>query len=269
MSLPNRDRPKKIITMDDLRKAKDDHQVSGDEDNEFYVGGSERSGQAVIGSGGGIYGDLLHRAENNLEASLSAHETVYLWRNGVSIGEDGELYELGHPRTTALIEALSRGETPSFMRSLYNEGEEVTICVQDRKHEAYPTNRQMKPFSGAGHLLGSPTPRISSDPRPAENLQVNADDYIRNTGVEIGTARIGIRLPDGRRFNVMMNGELHSVHTLRDLISHLVPDLLIFGLYVARGTGGLVEITDDSASLQDAQLVGNLVTVRAKNLDIV
>jgi len=96
-------------------------------------------------------------------------------------------------------------------------GQEVQLAMEDRRHEEYvPPRVPVNPFSGQGHMLGSPTPRIVSVTAVNESARTvneeNARSQINLSETEPMT-NVQFRLADGTR----LVGRFNHTHTVNDL----------------------------------------------------
>ncbi|KAI5284957.1 hypothetical protein KEM54_000928 [Ascosphaera aggregata] len=85
---------------------------------------------------------------------------LHFWSNGFSI-DDGELYDTANPAYAEILNHIRHGRAPLAIMNVTRDQEVDVEIVQHT--EAYkPAPKKWKPFSGAGHRLGSHTPVIVS-----------------------------------------------------------------------------------------------------------
>ncbi|XP_043210066.1 NSFL1 cofactor p47-like isoform X1 [Amphibalanus amphitrite] len=79
-----------------------------------------------------------------------------LWRTGFSV-DDGELREYSDPANQEFLNSVREGQVPlELIRDA--QGGEVHLDMEDHRHEDYVKPKaKPKPFSGVGHVLGSPS----------------------------------------------------------------------------------------------------------------
>lgn len=147
---------KKIATLWDSNKS---DEPDPQDSQAFYAGGSEHSGQQILGPSSNnpdrLVSDLFqHAAQNSQTGSVdSSGPSITFWRNGFTVG-DGELRHYQDPANRRFLETIKRGDTPhELSRALGRDAESaVDLHLINKAQEDYkPVN---KPFSGQGHRLG-------------------------------------------------------------------------------------------------------------------
>ncbi|XP_018327189.1 NSFL1 cofactor p47 [Agrilus planipennis] len=174
-----------------------------EEGQAFYAGGSEHSGQQVLGPAKkkDIVSDMfkavrehgVELSEPSAGSSSNAHAfkgtgyklgqtetdteavpgaqvskppeqvTLKLWADGFSV-DDGELRHYADPSNRDFLDSIRRGEIPHELRL---ESSEVHLAMEDHRMEAYKkdlSGSKRKPFSGHGYTLGSPAPAAVGAP---------------------------------------------------------------------------------------------------------
>lgn len=156
---------RKIVTLSDINNSEDDGGQA------FYAGGSEHSGQQILGPGGRVGGGsggsdpnrLVEDLFNHASRSASAAQppsgenslTITLWRNGFTIGDDNELKEYAENRQ--FLDSLKRGETPpELVRRA--QGNTIDVKLENKAQQDFKPQQKIQAFSGKGHRLGAPTP---------------------------------------------------------------------------------------------------------------
>lgn len=144
---------KKIATLWDKDKSDEPDPQDG---QAFYAGGSEHSGQQILGPSSNnpdrLVSDLFqHAAQQSQTGPTDTNgPSITFWRNGFTVG-DGELRYYQDPGQRRFLETIKRGDTPPEL-SRAVAGAAIDLHLINKAHEDYkPVN---KPFSGQGHRLG-------------------------------------------------------------------------------------------------------------------
>ena len=189
-----------------------------------------------------------------------------MWQNGFSI-DDGPLRAYNDQENREFLQDVMRGRIP---RELVREarGGEVMVNMEDHKDRPYEAPKvKTKPFQGSGHVLGNIAPAVastgatqaSSSAGPAlseadAQKKVNVDSSKPMTTLQV-------RLSSGGRMVVKMN-ESNTISDLRRYIRLVKPEAPVnFSLHT---TFPNKELTDDSASLKDAGVLGAAILMRDK-----
>lgn len=152
---------RRIATLWDNKPSDNDEQESG---QAFYAGGSEHSGQQILGGSNNIAHSLFERTrqssgivnESPSETSLS----IVFWRNGFTIGDETILHDYQAPQSRAFLECLKRGETPPELISKMH-GSMVDVKLENKAHLDYKPEPKTQYFTGQGHRLGGIAPETS------------------------------------------------------------------------------------------------------------
>ncbi|CAB3237919.1 unnamed protein product [Arctia plantaginis] len=217
----------KFATLDTLQQ--DSSSSDEEEGQAFYAGGSERSGQQIIGPGKGrkdivteVFKSVRERGAVVFEDEPSStsrgravfsgvgyrlgqtaddHEPVptgeqqaggqqpdavrsvrlRLYREGFTV-DSGPLRSYTDPDHAEFLNCIRSGVIPPELSR--GTGGEVRVSLEDRRHEECPRNTKSQPFTGKGHLLGSPTPvtvgatHAEAVPERAANQRA-AQDHVR------------------------------------------------------------------------------------------
>ena len=135
----------------------------------FYAGGSEHSGQQILGPSGAperrIVEHFLNQAMRQAQtepANPSANTLpVTMYRNGFTVGDESELRDFESNKE--FLECLLRGEVPPELSSQARDGQ-VDVKINDKRFQDYtPQQRPRQVFSGTGHRLGMPAPELASE----------------------------------------------------------------------------------------------------------
>lgn len=174
---------RKIATLWD-NKDKDeadehDHSADRDHGQAFYAGGSEHSGQQILGpSRDGMHSDrLIENLFNHARQSAALVQDqsgtassgsggtpttlpIIFWRNGFTVGTDGELRQYEAANNRQFLECLKRGETPPELASRVRGGM-IDVKLENKAQQDYKPESRFEAFSGKGHRLGAPSPETT------------------------------------------------------------------------------------------------------------
>ncbi|XP_015598111.1 NSFL1 cofactor p47 [Cephus cinctus] len=183
-------------TINDLQNR--DSSSDEEEGQAFYAGGSEHSGQQVLGPGkkNDIISDMFKSCQEqavSLDPRPSGHQKPNTFGGpGYKLGQtssdtevvsaspsnqqsntglitlklwrdgftinDQEIRPYNDPANREFLAAIKRGEIPMEIRQEV-QGAEVRLDMEDHRHEEYvPPKVKVKAFTGKGHMLGSPSP---------------------------------------------------------------------------------------------------------------
>lgn len=165
---------KKVASIFDKSDNQEGEQDAG---QAFYAGGSEHSGQQILGPsrGGNFIQDLINDARRNTEQATEASGssqplTVTLWRNGFTVG-DGELRAYDCAENREFIECLRRGDVPPELSSRV-QGGMIDIKLDTRDTQDYESSGQrFQVFTGEGRRLGAVVPEVISGQQQQEQPQ--------------------------------------------------------------------------------------------------
>ncbi|XP_045540206.1 NSFL1 cofactor p47 isoform X2 [Papilio machaon] len=181
-----------------LQSLQQDSSSDEEEGEAFYAGGSERSGQQILGPGKGrkdIVSEMFRsvRAQGAVvfdnEPTSSSRGRGVFSGVGYRLGQTADdheqiappnreqeeqsrsvrlrLYREGFTVNDGPIRLYSEPENAQFLNhirrgeipmELSREGGSVRVSLEDHRHEESPHEPHTRVFSGQGHLLGSPTP---------------------------------------------------------------------------------------------------------------
>ncbi|KFD52312.1 hypothetical protein M513_06875, partial [Trichuris suis] len=194
INMPRGDR--KIATLFDSNTSDDE----AEKDNkgarqEFYVGGSSKSGQQVLGPmpdqdnvdamvrrvfeeaarhGGQMIssdsidsdsfqpfkgvGHSVKEDHGSEEESTSVKVKVELWSDCFTV-DGGMPRSYEEPKNKEFLDQIAKGKIPKEL--IHTHGAvEIILDMKDRRNEKYKKSKVI-PFSGRGVMLGSPTPHVS------------------------------------------------------------------------------------------------------------
>lgn len=294
----SKSQPSRFATISQFQRENDS---SGDEGQAFYAGGSERSGQQIIGPdkkknptqalfdaakqhGAQVVEDHAPSSSaktkhifqgagytlgSNVEPSHQVGATlnpgdiqaepknvkIKFWKNGFSV-DNGPLKDFNDPVNKEFLDDIARGEIPRELRAEVHGGE-VHVDMEDHREEDFVLPKEkLKAFSGAGHTLGSPVPRIF------ENVPVAAARIPSQPTFKVDETKpvttIQIRLADGTRLISKFNHH-NTVGDIKNLVKNARPGTGNFNLMT---TFPNKVLTDDSITINDAKLLNAVVVQR-------
>ncbi|XP_037067894.1 NSFL1 cofactor p47-like [Pollicipes pollicipes] len=308
----------------------DAHSDESDEDGQaFFAGGSETSGQQILGPRRGKRGEDIVKEMFRAAKGQGAEEVeptsepgrpqpstfggsgyrlgqtgsdsekvpaapdrrppqprtvkLRLWKAGFSV-DDGELREYSDPDNQEFLNSVRGGQVPlELIREA--QGGEVHLDMEDHRHEDYEKPKaKPKPFSGRGHVLGSPGEPAAAA-AAAEGWSLSAILWrllglmgflwrffspapaVAAARAALGldeaqpTTSVQVRLADGSRLIIKLN----LSHTIGDLRRYIVTARPQYGgtPFSLLTTFPSKELTDDSLSVQDGQLQNAAILQRA------
>lgn len=173
---------RRIATLRDLQSDDSDNHPPRD-GQAFYAGGSEHSGQQILGPNRGsgpnnsqLIDQLFHQARQSAalvsDPSQGSQSTggsagpatlpIVFWRNGFTVGES-ELRDYEAIQNRDFIDHLRRGETPPELARQVRGGM-VEVKLENKATQDYKSERKVQAFSGRGYRLGAPAPETVSKP---------------------------------------------------------------------------------------------------------
>ncbi|CAG9135037.1 unnamed protein product [Plutella xylostella] len=181
------------------------------------------------------------------------------------------------PEHAEFLNCIRRGEIPA---ELSEAGGEVRVTLEDRRHEECPTGAPPPPAPSAGrgicwaehctlgHLVDSPTPPTvgATAPVAADVQDAAANERAAIAALNLDETQpvtsIQFRLPDGSR----LAGRFNHTHTVGQLRQYIVTALPIYQLrtFVLQTTFPSAELTDDSQTVKEANLLNSVCVVRLK-----
>ncbi|KAK5648817.1 hypothetical protein RI129_003709 [Pyrocoelia pectoralis] len=253
----------KFATIHTVNSSSDDEE----EGQAFYAGGSEHSGQQVLGpprnrdmvsdmfkavrehgveileptatsSNSSAFrgtGYKLGQTASDSETIPGAPEssqpeevTLKLWRDGFSLN-NGEIRQYTDPEQKEFLDSIRRGEIPVELRQ---GNAEVHLSMEDHRTENFKheLEKRTKIFSGQGHTLGSPTPAVVGAPPIQEKdgtLNENKAKQKLSVDTSQPTTNIQIRLANGTR----LIGQFNHVHTVGHIRSYIIDAHPQYGIH--------------------------------------
>lgn len=227
---------KKIATLWDNKNSddSDDHDHHNpDAQQAFYAGGSQHSGQQILGpsrdsnESNRLIENLFNHARQSAALVTDPNSRpgpaeatslpITFWRNGFTIGEDGELRDYNSPENRQFLECLKRGDTPPELASRVRGGM-IDVRLDNKALEDYKPERKLQAFSGEGHRLGAPVPETVDLPGQRSEGQ---QDVGPSSGLAVDESKpvttVQVRLVDNSRLVIRAN----LSHQIGDLVSHI------------------------------------------------
>ncbi|XP_012233850.1 NSFL1 cofactor p47 isoform X2 [Linepithema humile] len=245
-------------TLNDLQNR--DSSSEEEEGQAFYAGGSEHSGQQVLGPGkkkkdiisdmfkscqeqsisaeppkmGGQQrpntfsgtGYKLGQTSSDTEAhsdqqSSSGLITLKLWKDGFTIN-DSEIRSYDEPENREFLAAIKRGEIPAEIRQQV-QGAEVRLDMEDHRHEIYvPSKSKVKAFSGKGHMLGSPSPATVGMTVPTDPADQAANEAQAKKELDVDTSKPTTTLQIRLADGSTVKAQFNLSHTVADLRRYII-----------------------------------------------
>ncbi|XP_035865549.1 NSFL1 cofactor p47 isoform X4 [Phyllostomus discolor] len=260
------------------------HDQDEEEDEEegqrhrFYAGGSERSGQQIVGpprkkSPNELVDDLFKGAKEHGAVAVErmtkspgetskprVHVVLKLWKSGFSL-DNGELRSYQDPSNAQFLESIRRGEVPAELRRLAHGGQ-VNLDMEDHRDEDFMKPKGVfKAFTGEGQKLGSTAPQVLHTSSPAQQAENEAK---ASSSISIDesqpTTNIQIRLADGGRLVQKFNHS-HRISDIRLFIVDARPAMAATS-FVLMTTFPNKELADENQTLKEANLLNAVIVQR-------
>lgn len=183
--------------------------------------------------------------------------SIKLWKNGFTVNDDFRSYSDG--ASQQFLNSIKKGELPLELQGAVGK-EEVDVEVEDKKHEVCAATKPVfQPFSGAGHRLGSATPKIISKARSIEVEKKNNVTTVPLNTLEPIT-NIQIWLASGKRVVQKFNMS-HRISHIKDFIEKYqgCQRSAPFSLATARPC---LRALDEALTLEEADLQNAVVIQR-------
>uniref|UniRef100_A0A7N5JTV4 NSFL1 cofactor p47 n=1 Tax=Ailuropoda melanoleuca TaxID=9646 RepID=A0A7N5JTV4_AILME len=255
-----------------------DEEEEEEEGQRFYAGGSERSGQQIVGpprkkSPNELVDDLFKGAKEHGAVAVErvtkspgetskprVHVVLKLWKSGFSL-DNGELRSYQDPSNAQFLESIRRGEVPAELRRLAHGGQ-VNLDMEDHRDEDFVKPKgTFKAFTGEGQKLGSTAPQVLNTSSPAQQAENEAK---ASSSVSIDesqpTTNIQIRLADGGRLVQKFNHS-HRISDIRLFIVDARPAMAATS-FVLMTTFPNKELADESQTLKEANLLNAVIVQR-------
>ncbi|KAI3652595.1 hypothetical protein MP228_002020 [Amoeboaphelidium protococcarum] len=182
---------------------------------------------------------------------------ITFWKDGFTIGEDGELLKYDDPKSKQILELILSGRAPLHLFNV-QPGQRAVVKVEEKRDQMYvPPKRSVKAFSGTGNRLGSVVPQDSSSPSssqqkpPAQQQSSSSSSFTLKIDDSKPVTSIQIRLADGTRMVARFN-LTHTVADVRNFINNSRPGQ--GGRSYTLQTQFPTKVLEDAQSLGDAGL---------------
>ncbi|XP_028379924.1 NSFL1 cofactor p47 isoform X5 [Phyllostomus discolor] len=255
-----------------------DEEEDEEEGQRFYAGGSERSGQQIVGpprkkSPNELVDDLFKGAKEHGAVAVErmtkspgetskprVHVVLKLWKSGFSL-DNGELRSYQDPSNAQFLESIRRGEVPAELRRLAHGGQ-VNLDMEDHRDEDFMKPKGVfKAFTGEGQKLGSTAPQVLHTSSPAQQAENEAK---ASSSISIDesqpTTNIQIRLADGGRLVQKFNHS-HRISDIRLFIVDARPAMAATS-FVLMTTFPNKELADENQTLKEANLLNAVIVQR-------
>jgi UBX domain-containing protein 1 len=226
-------------------------------------------------------------------SNRSEQVPLRFFSNGFTVG-DGELRKFDDNKE--FMEYIKRGEMPPELKSLSAGGRQVEVNdknsenkfisyyilfqvrLEDHRGEEYkPVAPQFKPFGGAGHMLGSPAPNVTSSitttgHSSATSTSSAASASIGSTDLEklaeqrlkssSSSTTIRLRLPDSStplRISIDLNRTLADV---RKFLQENVPSLQSNQFEFIEPPSTKIKREDETKTISVAKLTNATLAIR-------
>ena len=181
------------------------------------------------------------------------------WSNGFSV-DDGPLRDMNDPENAEFLDSVKRGEIPRELLRL-NRGGEVHVNMVDKRNEEYIKPKEsVKAFSGEGHKLGSPMPKMISSRTPSQKTSSSNQAPVVDESQPL--TNLQIRLADGTRLVAKFN-HTSTISDIRNFVNASRPQTT-GQAYVLMTTFPNKELTDETLSLAEAKLLNAVVVQKYK-----
>lgn len=271
---------KKIATLWDNKNMDDneDHEHHHPDAQAFYAGGSQNSGQQILGpsrdpnASNRLIENLFNHARQSAalvsdpdsrpSPSGTTSLPITFWRNGFTIGEDGELRDYNAPENRQFLECLKRGDTPPELASRVRGGM-IDVRLDNKALEDYKPERKLQAFSGEGHRLGAPAPETVEQPQQTRS---EAEQAASSSGLSVDESKavttVQVRLVDNSRLVIRAN----LTHRVGDLVSHIraIRPQYSSANFVLASTFPAKELTDLDQTVEEAKLANASVLQKIK-----
>lgn len=189
---------KRIVSIFDKKDDDQEH----DYGQAFYAGGSEHSGQQILGPerDNNLIENLLNDARRHAEGNPTpSNQTlpITLWRNGFTVGDDNELRDYASNRQ--FLDCLRRGEVPPELAARVRGGM-IDVKLDNKAFQDYKPEQRSQVFAGEGHRLGAPAPTVVND-QEQQHQSSSGTTSSANPSAESGLSLDEVRLKRLARFS--------------------------------------------------------------------
>ncbi|KAI3385126.1 hypothetical protein SNEBB_002584 [Seison nebaliae] len=225
-----------INTLNDIKDS--DEEEMNNARQHYYAGGSDRSGQEIVGPERPDTSMLFRILQQNaLNQDIRSEDltdsrvkrVLKIWSNGFSI-DDGPLRLLDDDNNRQFLGRILKGEMPPELSG--GNQDAINLAIENNMTEEY-TAPAMKPFSGSGRVLGNIAPEFVGSPSyPTELIQEQqkAKEMAEKKNFELSidenepTCFVQIRTMDQNKYRVKVNPFKHRITDLRQYVCSENPD---------------------------------------------
>ncbi|XP_028050365.1 NSFL1 cofactor p47 isoform X2 [Monomorium pharaonis] len=247
-------------TLNDLQNS--DSSSEEEEGQAFYAGGSEFSGQQVLGPGKkkkDIISDMFKSCQEQSIATdspkMGGQQRPNTFRGtGYKLGQttsdsevmgasadqsssgliilklwkdgftinDSEIRSYDEAENRDFLDAIKRGEIPAEIRQQV-QGAEVRLDMEDHRHETYvPSKTKVKVFAGKGHMLGSPSPATVGMTIPTDPADQAANEAQAKKELDLDTSKPTTTLQIRLADGSVVKAQFNLSHTVADLRRYII-----------------------------------------------
>ncbi|PHH89435.1 hypothetical protein CDD83_6067 [Cordyceps sp. RAO-2017] len=151
----------------------------------------------------------------------SLERVLHIWQDGFSI-DDGELRRYDDPANQADLQMIRSGRAPLHLMNVQHD-QVVDVKLHQHDTPYTPPPKKYRPYSGAGHRLGSPVPGAgptssastseSNAPPAAAAAASSSNSTSPTVDPSQPTIMIRIQMPDGTRLPARFN----TTHTVGEI----------------------------------------------------
>jgi len=222
-------------------------------------------------------GQSISEATAGTTSNRAEQVPLRFFSNGFTLG-DGELRKFEDNKE--FMEYIKRGEVPPELKNLSAGGRPVEVRLEDHRGEEYkPVAPQFKPFGGAGHMLGSPAPNVTSSTTTTGHSSIKSTSSTASASASIGSndleklaekrlktssssTTIRLRLPDSStpiRISIDLNRTLADV---RKFLQENVPSLESNQFEFIEPPSTKIKREDETKTISDAKLTNATLAIR-------
>ncbi|XP_055379979.1 NSFL1 cofactor p47 [Condylostylus longicornis] len=289
----------KVATLHNMNDQSSDDEEEG---QAFYAGGSERSGQQVLGppkkkNFSEQLSDLFKMARESGAAVDSNYKSnAQQWGTGLRLGQTDndsqvvggtsarknsneakpiilKLWRQGFSINDGELRVYDDPDNRDFLETvmrgqipleLRQMGNVVSVDVEDHRTKDYKKSTTvLKDFKGSGHTLGSPTPKVEN------NSSVSVTDSTSQGSTEPiqvnkdePTTMVQIRLADGSRISSQFN-HTHTIRDIRQFVLHSAPQY-VGQTFVLLTSFPTKELSNEEETIEKAGLKNSTLMQRLK-----
>ncbi|KAK2581990.1 hypothetical protein KPH14_002426 [Odynerus spinipes] len=252
----NKSKPKpRFGTINDIQNR--DSSSEEEEGQAFYAGGSEHSGQQVLGPGkkNDIISDMFKSCQEqsvSIEPRTGGQQRPNTFSGtGYKLGQtnsdsevisgaqsnqqsntglitlklwrdgftinDREIRPYSDPENREFLAAIKRGEIPAEIRQEVQDAE-LRLDMEDHRHEEYvPPKTKVKAFTGKGHMLGSPSPVTVGMTVPTDPADQAANESHAKKQLNIDTTKPTTTIQIRLADGSSVRAQFNLTHTINDL----------------------------------------------------